>query len=80
MQPILTRFGLTRAPFTKEFAAGDLFNATPITDAITRLRAAVESRTSAVLTGDSGVGKTCVLRGLEATLNPARFRLLARST
>ena len=76
MQPILTRFGLARAPFTKEFAAGDLFNATPIADAVTRLRAAVESRTSAVLTGDSGVGKTCVLRGLEATLNPARFRLL----
>lgn len=76
MQPILTRFGLARAPFTKEFTAGDLFNATPIADAITRLRAAVESRTSAVLTGESGVGKTCVLRGLEATLNPARFRLL----
>jgi type II secretory pathway predicted ATPase ExeA len=76
MQPILTRFGLTRAPFTKELAASDLFNAAPIADAVTRLRAAVESRTSAVLTGDSGVGKTCVLRGLEASLNPARFRLL----
>ena len=76
MQPILTRFGLARAPFTKEFAAGDLFSATHIADAVTRLRAAVELRSSAVLTGDSGVGKTCVLRGLEATLNPARFRLL----
>jgi type II secretory pathway predicted ATPase ExeA len=76
MQPILTRFGLARAPFTKELAAGDLFSPTHITDAVTRLRAAVESRSSAVLTGDSGVGKTCVLRGLEAMLNPARFRLL----
>jgi type II secretory pathway predicted ATPase ExeA len=43
---------------------------------VTRLRAAVEFHASAVLTGDSGVGKTCVLRGLEASLNPARFRLL----
>ncbi len=76
MQAILTRFGLARTPFTKELDAPDLFSADPITDAVTRLRAAVEGRNSAVLTGDSGVGKTCVLRGLEAALNPARFRLL----
>ena len=44
--------------------------------AATRLRAAVESHASAALTGDSGVGKTCALRGLEAVLNPARYRVL----
>ena len=76
MQQILTRYGLARAPFTKEFAPCDLFSATHIADAVTRLRGAVESRSSAVLTGDSGVGKTCVLRGLGAALNPARFRIL----
>lgn len=76
MQPILTRFGLARAPFTKQLAAADLFMPTLLERSVTRLRAAVESHASAVLTGDSGVGKTCVLRGLEASLNPARFRLL----
>jgi type II secretory pathway predicted ATPase ExeA len=76
MQPLLTRFGLARPPFTKEFAASDMFQAQPIADAIRRLRSAVEARTSAVLVGESGVGKTCVLRGLEAELNPARFRVM----
>lgn len=76
MQELLTRFGLARSPFTKEFAAADLFQVAPISDAITRLRAAVEARSSAVLVGESGVGKTCVLRGLDESLNPASFRVM----
>jgi type II secretory pathway predicted ATPase ExeA len=36
---------------------------------------ALESRTSVVLTGEPGVGKTCVLRALRKRLDPAVFRL-----
>jgi type II secretory pathway predicted ATPase ExeA len=75
MRAMINRFGLARLPFTKEIAAEDLFEATSHTDAITRLLAAVEAKASAVLTGEAGVGKTCVLRGLEHRLNPSRYRV-----
>jgi type II secretory pathway predicted ATPase ExeA len=75
MRAMMNRFGLARPPFTKEIAAEDLFEPTSHADAIARLLAAVEARASAVLTGEAGVGKTCLLRGLEHRLNPARYRL-----
>ncbi len=75
MRAMMNRFGLARLPFTKEIAAEDLFEVTSHADAIARLSAAVEGRASAVLTGEAGVGKTCVLRGLERNLNPSRYRV-----
>lgn len=75
MRAVLTRFGLSRQPFTKEVDATDLFETTPHDHAVKRLTAAIEARASAVLVGESGVGKTCVLRRLERSLNPGRFRV-----
>lgn len=75
MRALMNRFGLARLPFTKEIGAEDLFEVQGHSDAIGRLKAAVEARASAVLTGEAGVGKTCVLRGLERSLNPSRHRV-----
>ena len=75
MRALMNRFGLARLPFSKEIAAEDLFEVEAHRDAIARLVAAVEGRASAVLTGEAGVGKTCILRGLERTLNPSRYHL-----
>lgn len=75
MRTLMTRFGFAHAPFSKEIATEDLFDTPTQADAIARLSAAVEARASAVLVGESGVGKTCVLRGLERALNPARSRI-----
>jgi len=75
MRAMMNRFGLAQLPFTKEIAAEDLFEVKSQSDAIARLKAAVGARASAVLTGEAGVGKTCVLRGLERTLNPSRYRV-----
>jgi type II secretory pathway predicted ATPase ExeA len=75
MRTMMNRFGLARLPFTKEIAAEDLFETTTHTDVIARLLAALEARASAVLSGEAGVGKTCVLRGLQRRLNPARYRV-----
>ena len=75
MRAVLNRFGLSRAAFTKELDADDLFGAPGHVDAIARLRAAIEVKASGTLVGESGVGKTCVLRGLQRELNPARFRV-----
>lgn len=75
MRKLLNRFGLTALPFTKEIHAEDLFATGSHEDALARLKAAVEARASAVLTGDAGVGKTCLIRGLERELNPSRVKL-----
>jgi len=75
MQSVLNRFGLARAPFTKEFPSSELFAPAAHSDAIARLTSAIEVRSSGLLIGESGVGKTCVLRGLQQQLNPARYRV-----
>ena len=75
MRTLMNRFGLAHTPFSKEVATEDLYEIPTQADAIARLNAAVDARASAVLVGESGVGKTCVLRGLERSLNPARSRV-----
>lgn len=75
MQAVLNRFGLARPPFTKELRAEDLFAAPSHVAAVERLQSAIEVKASGTLVGETGVGKTCVLRGLQRKLNPARFRV-----
>lgn len=71
----LTHFGLREPPFSKEIADGDLWLPSSKQAVVDELCEAVESRTSAVLVGDPGVGKTCVLRALRRRLPDAGFRL-----
>lgn len=75
MRKILNRYGLSRLPFTKEVPAEELFACPRNRDVGSRLKAAVEGRASAVLTGEVGVGKTFLLRALQQDLNPSRYRV-----
>ena len=75
MRKLLNRYGLVRMPFSKEVASGDLLAFANAADIRARLRAAIEGKASAVLTGEAGVGKTFLLRSLEEKLNPARYRV-----
>ena len=75
MRVILNRYGLSKLPFTKEVRAEDLFTSPRHQEIGDRLRAALEGRASAVLTGEVGVGKTFVLRALQRDLNPSRYRV-----
>ena len=75
MRTVLNRYGLTRQPFSQEISADELFVSPGHEEIGTRLKAAVEGRASAVLTGEVGVGKTFVLRALERDINPARYRV-----
>jgi general secretion pathway protein A len=75
VRAVLNRFGLACPAFTKELDADDLFAAPGHVDAIERLKGVIETRGSGSLTGESCVGKTCALRGLQKSLNPARFRV-----
>ena len=71
----LASFGLREPPFSKEIADKDLWLPSSKSAVVDELVEAVEERASVLLTGEPGVGKTCVLRALRARLPAAGFRL-----
>ena len=71
----LAVFGLNQLPFTKEISDSDLW-LPPSKEALVQdLVESVEARQSVLLTGESGVGKTCVLRALRQRLPKEQYRL-----
>jgi len=75
MNKLLSTYGLAREPFTKDISPAEMLQTDLLQDAMQSLKAAIEGRTSAVVTGDSGSGKTCLLRALEEDLPQGRYRL-----
>jgi general secretion pathway protein A len=75
MNKLLSTYGLAREPFTKDIAPSEMLQSDLLHDALQSLKAAIEGRTSAVVTGDSGSGKTCLLRALEEDLPQGRYRI-----
>jgi type II secretory pathway predicted ATPase ExeA len=71
----LSTYGLTRLPFSKDIPASEMLDTEALQRAKERLKAALEGRSSAVMTGDSGSGKTCLLRALEEDLPQGRYRI-----
>lgn len=72
---IQTHFSLNAAPFTKEIADTDLWLPPSRQSPIDDLVECLDSRRSALVTGESGVGKTCILRAVRQQLPKERFRL-----
>jgi type II secretory pathway predicted ATPase ExeA len=68
-------FGLRRRPFDKDVPDEALWLDDTRRDAIDRLADAVTARQHAVVLGEPGVGKNCVVRGLRGRLSPVHFRL-----
>lgn len=75
MNKLLSCYGLIRPPFTKEIQPSEMLQMPHLQEAFLALKAAVEGQTSAVMTGDSGCGKTCVWRALEEDLSQGRYRV-----
>jgi type II secretory pathway predicted ATPase ExeA len=71
----LTHFDLRQAPFSKEIADADLWLPPSKHAVVDALVEALDERASVTLTGEPGVGKTCVLRALRHKLPAAGFRL-----
>ena len=75
MNGYLTAFGLKEPPFSKEVPDGELWLPTSKEVVVDGLLDALGERASVVLTGEPGLGKTCVLRALRHRIPTAGFRL-----
>ena len=71
----LAWFGFRTPPFSKEIGDDDLWLPTSKVQVVDDVVEALEARASVVLTGEPGVGKTCVLRAVRKRLDPDIFRL-----
>lgn len=57
MNKMMSMYGLTRLPFSKDLPASEMLDTESLQAARERLEAALEGRASAVVTGDSGSAK-----------------------
>ena len=71
----LAHFGIKDAPFSKEISDSELWLPASKTGLVEELCEAVQERSSVILIGEPGVGKTCVLRALRHKLPHSGFRL-----
>jgi type II secretory pathway predicted ATPase ExeA len=71
----LAHFALRESPFSKEIPDADLWLPPSRAALVSDLVEALDGRASVLLTGDPGVGKTCVLRALKQRLPETGFRL-----
>lgn len=72
----LSHFGLSGHPFCKDIGDTELWMPPSKQSLVEELTDAMHARASVLLTGEPGVGKTCVLRALRHALTPANFRLV----
>ena len=71
----LDHFSLKEAPFSKEIDDKDLWLPSSKQALVDELIESLEERSSVLLVGDPGTGKTCVLRALRHRLPREGFRL-----
>jgi type II secretory pathway predicted ATPase ExeA len=71
----LDHFSLTVEPFSKDIDDRDLWLPPSKQSLVDDLVDAMDARESVVLTGEPGVGKTCVLRAVRHSLPPDRYRM-----
>lgn len=69
-------FNLTRAPFSKEVPAELMWMDAGRQEALSRLTTTATHRQHTLVLGESGIGKTCVVRALEEALSPVHFRIV----
>lgn len=71
----LSWIGLRFPPFSKEIGDEDLWLPSSKVELVDDLADAIEAHATVLLTGEPGVGKTCVLRALRRRLPPESYRL-----
>ena len=69
-------FKLSRAPFSKDLPAELMWMDAGRQEALSRLTTTAMHRQHTLVLGESGIGKTCVVRALEDALSPVHFRVV----
>ena len=72
----LSYFNFTSLPFTKEIPSEKLLALPTVEKALSAVRLLVQTRGIGMLTGESGAGKSCLIRLLASELNPGLYKLL----
>ena len=75
LAPYVSFFGFSCAPYGKEVGDADLWLPPSKQDVVDGLCEAAHERECALVTGDPGLGKTCVLRAVRHGLPPNEYRL-----
>jgi len=69
-------YGLTNTPFSRDIPTEHLYLSTMMEEVLGRLEHAAQRQLFAVVTGDSGTGKTTTIRRLKNTLDSAQFLVM----
>jgi len=72
-------YGLTKTPFSRTIPTDKLYRGNDFDELIERLKWAAERQLFALMTGDSGTGKTSALRRFRDELNSSKYRVLYTS-
>lgn len=73
---MLSYFNLTKQPFTKEISEKELIMLPSFEKVFATAQLLVETRGIGLMIGQSGTGKSCILRMLKNTLNPGLYKVL----
>lgn len=71
-----TFYELKHSPFSRDIPVQELYASETLEETLGRLEYAAERQWFAVVTGDSGTGKTTTVRRFTEVLDPGRFRIL----
>ena len=69
-------FEMKNTPFSRSIPVDVLYHDKETDEVFDRLRYAAQNRLFATLIGDSGAGKTTMLRRLRDTLNPTDYKVV----
>lgn len=69
-------FGLTREPFARNIPVDELMRFDAHREMTTRLQFAAEHRGAALITGDTGTGKTTAIRAVMKRMDDSRYRFM----
>jgi len=69
-------YGLSKTPFSRAIPTGELYPAYMMEEILGRLKHAAKNQLFAVMTGDSGTGKTTTIRRLKAHLDGSAFMVM----
>lgn len=73
---IETFFELTKTPFSRDIPTEQLYRSVMLEEVLGRLKHAAERQLFAVITGESGTGKTTSIRLLKDTLVSSTFKMM----